>query len=323
MRIENFHDLTVTRHGRFNARLTQITLDRLRLMTVEESVPRIAFVEVPKDKTLISFSFSARAPQTLGGIRATIDAIVTVGPGVSVYARTEDASRWGGIWFPMQELMRYSQAVMGRALTIPCAVCLWRPAASIRRLVRQIQSDAVRSAQARLQAITLPEAAHGLEQQLIEVLIECLSVQPVEVDTDGRGRRQEVMLQFKNFLKTQPLVGLSIAEIHQALGVSGRLLRQCCMEQLGISPSSYLKLMQLHSARCALVRGAPGTVTVWETARSRGFGNLGRFTAAYLNLFGERPSVTLRQGPNRAVPELASRRRRRWVVPHVVLDTDQ
>jgi AraC-like DNA-binding protein len=76
-----------------------------------------------------------------------------------------------------------------------------------------------------------------------------------------------------------------------------RTLRQCCQEYLGMGPKRYLLLRRLHLARRTLRQAQPDKTTVTDTATRFGFWQLGRFAVEYQSLFGESPSVTLRQLP--------------------------
>jgi AraC-like DNA-binding protein len=88
---------------------------------------------------------------------------------------------------------------------------------------------------------------------------------------------------------------LSLRSIYAAIGVPERTLRLYCQEHLGISPYRYLWLRQMHLARRALALADPTVTTVTAIANDHGFAELGRFSVAYRQLFGEPPSATLRQ----------------------------
>jgi AraC-like DNA-binding protein len=84
-----------------------------------------------------------------------------------------------------------------------------------------------------------------------------------------------------------------IPELCKAIGASGRTLRVCCQEQLGMSPKRYLLLRRMHLARRALRDSASDITTVTEIATRYGFWHFGRFAGEYQSLFGEAPSATL------------------------------
>ena len=69
MRAVGVLSLATTRKGRFWARFSQVTPDQLRLIAVEESLPRIAFVKVPLDRILVVFTSEKSSRQSWNGMR--------------------------------------------------------------------------------------------------------------------------------------------------------------------------------------------------------------------------------------------------------------
>ena len=86
---------------------------------------------------------------------------------------------------------------------------------------------------------------------------------------------------------------LYMAELAAQVGASYWMLRDCCLEYLGMSPKRYLWLRRMHLARRALRYANADRTTVTEIATDYGFWELGRFSVAYRTLFGETPSTTL------------------------------
>jgi AraC-binding-like domain len=180
MRMEGVADLSVTRPGRFQARITQVTLDHLRLFAVKESLPRIAFISVPNGHALISLHLSGETTQIWGGATARAGNLVVLGPGARVHTRTDGPSHWAGIWFPTDDFARYCQALMGKVPTLPDMVSLWSPPAIASRSLRHILTEVTRVAESRPDVLAMAVAVHSSEQQLIQLLIECLSGQPAD-----------------------------------------------------------------------------------------------------------------------------------------------
>ena len=102
-----------------------------------------------------------------------------------------------------------------------------------------------------------------------------------------------------------------MAEICEVLGVSERLLRDCCKQQLGVSPSRYRHLRAMQQVYRALRNGAPDAASVAQVARQYGFRDLGRLAATYRAVYGELPSATLRRGLGRELTRFTSRQRQR------------
>jgi AraC-like DNA-binding protein len=309
LRDEGVVGFLVTGRGQFRARLTQIALHRLRLAAGEEELSRVVFVTVPADMVLVSLPIGGRPSPVWGGIELRTGEMMTLGPGERVYARTGGACGWGAIQVPAEDLVQYGRALSGAGFVVPPAA-RWRPPAITGRNVRSLHRAAIRMAEARPGALIDIEAAHGLEQQLIHALIECLSAGSADEGTPATRRHQDVVVRFEGLLQAQPERNPRMAEICAALGVSERLLRSLCAEHLGMSPTSYLRLRRMSLVHRTLWRGDPAAETVSEVVRRYGFRDLGRFAANYRALFGELPSATLRRSLHPGTAHLVVRRRR-------------
>jgi AraC family transcriptional regulator, ethanolamine operon transcriptional activator len=88
---------------------------------------------------------------------------------------------------------------------------------------------------------------------------------------------------------------LSISDLAEQSGVPERTLRTAFQRCYGLSPIEYLRVNRLHQARRLLLASCPDATTVTQIAFGLGFWDLGRFAGAYRQLFGERPSETLRK----------------------------
>jgi AraC-like DNA-binding protein len=312
LREEGCLGLFVTGQGQFRARLTQVRLHRLRLSAVEEQLSRITFVAVPANLILVSLPIGDGTAPIWGGITIRAGEIMTLGPGQRVHARTDGPSRWGAIWLPAQDLVRYGRALTGATFAVPTAARSWRSSPAAGRRLRHLHVAGTRMAGFRPETLLDAEAAHGLEQQLIHALIECLSAGSVDEGTPAARRHQDVVVRFEGLLQAQPERNPRMAEICAALGVSERLLRSFCAEHLGMSPTTYLRLRRMWLVHRTLWRGDAGAASVSVVARRYGFRNLGRFAADYRASFGELPSATLRRGlhPGMAHPVLHRSRSR-------------
>ena len=301
LRADGVLSLLVTGHGRFRARLTQITLHRLRLSAGDEYLPRIGFIAIPADTVLVSLPIGSGPSPVWGEMEMQASEIVTLGRGEQVYARTDGPCRWGAIQIPGEDLAQYARALSGAEFVVPPAA-RWRPRRAALRQLRHFHGAAVRRVEARSAVLADSEAAHGLEQQIIEALVECLTAGPVEEETRTAARHRAILARFEDLLQSEPLLG--IADICAALGVSERTLRECCNKHLGMAPNRYRRLRGMQLVHRALRSGSPVASSVTAVARRYGFRDLGRFAANYQALLGELPSVTLRRGSHRGVTAL-------------------
>ena len=180
-------------------------------------------------------------------------------------------------------------------LTRPKQTLIVTPVPSSMAKLQRLHAAAGRLAEDAPEIIANPEAARGLEQALIEAMVDCLSERQADEDRSARRRHSLIMRRFRRAVEENPDRVLYIPELAAAIGVSSSTLRICCQEQLGMSPKRYLISRRMHLARRALRDSAPGATTVTEIATQYGFWELGRFAVAYGSLFGEPPSATLRR----------------------------
>lgn len=290
---------------RFRARLTQVALHRIRLSAAEEYLPRIAFVAVPHDMILVSLANRSGPSPIWEGSEMRAGDMIILGPGQRVHTRTGGPCRWTAIRMPDRDFVRYGKALSGTGFDVP-PVARWRPPPAALRELRQLHQTAVRVAEARSRALADVEAVHGLEQQLIHALIECLSAGPNDMETLAAVRHREILARLEDLLQAERFS--RITENRAALGVSERTLRICCEEQLGMGPTEYIRRGRMQLVHHALRKGNPDAASISAVARRYGFHNLGRFAANYRALFGELPSATLRRGSGRTMARLTLHR---------------
>ncbi len=94
---------------------------------------------------------------------------------------------------------------------------------------------------------------------------------------------------------SHPLQPLSVGDLARQSGVPERSLRRAFQRCYGLSPIEWIRISRLHQARQLLRASCPEDTTVTQIAFGLGFWDLGRFAGAYRQLFGERPSETLRK----------------------------
>jgi hypothetical protein len=248
MREQGCLALLVTGAGQFRARLTQIALHSLRLSATDEQLPRIAFVASPADTILISLPMGRGPAPIWGGNTIGAGEIMTLGAGQRLHMRTDGPCRWGSIWLPAAELAQYGSAVTGAPFPVPSAAPRWHPRPATMRHLRHLHSAAIGLAERRSSAVIDAAAAHGLEQQLIDALIECFSGSSAIETTPATREHQDVALRLETLLQTHPEQYLRTAQICSAIDVSTRALRLSCEEQLGMGPTEYIRRRRIRLA---------------------------------------------------------------------------
>jgi AraC-like DNA-binding protein len=146
--------------------------------------------------------------------------------------------------------------------------------------------------------LELPQVSRALEQQLVYLMVRCLTEGAFLEITVGGHRHDAIVTRFEEFLEANPNTPLYLPEICAAIGTAERTLRNACEEHLGMGPIRYLSLRRMYLVRRALVRAISSTTTVTRIATDHGFWELGRFSVNYRMMFGETPSVTLQRPPD-------------------------
>jgi AraC-like DNA-binding protein len=287
--------LWITGPGGFRARLVQVLLHRLRLSTIEEQLPRVVFIAVPADMVMMSFPIGIGTAPVYGGMVMRSGEVMTLGPGQRMHARTDGPCSWGTIWFPLKELVQNGRALTGAPFAVPPFVQCWRPPQAAGKDLFRLHAAGIRIAEIRPRALADAEAAHGLEQQMIHALVECLTVASTDVGTVAARQHRDIMVRFEHLLQTEPHRNMRMVEISAALGVSERLLRILCVKHLGMSGKHYLRVRRMSLVRRALRHGNGQAAGVAAVARDYGFADARRFAVEYRALFSELPSTTLRR----------------------------
>ena len=88
---------------------------------------------------------------------------------------------------------------------------------------------------------------------------------------------------------------LSLSEMAQAAGCSGRHVQSLFRRFIGVSPMGFAKVMRLHAARRCLSASPAVCNSVTEVALRYRFEHLGRFSQEYKRHFGETPLQTLKR----------------------------
>jgi len=201
-----------------------------------------------------------------------------------------------------EDLAAASEAIIGRALTLPSYPRWTSPPAPVKSRLLQLQEAAGHLAKTAPDILAKPEVARAIEEALLEAMILCL--------TEGHSgdvpivhrHRARVMQRLEEVLTSTPDRPLYMPQLCATVGASYTTLRDCCQEYLGMSARRYLWLRRMHLARRALRIADAEKTTVTEIATDYGFWELGRFAVAYRSLFGEAPSAALRRPPEDRKP---------------------
>jgi AraC-like DNA-binding protein len=286
-------DLTITGRGQFIANVTRIDLHRLWMLRFSDNLPRVKHSANITERTIISFRTQHGPRLFCNGKEMHPGNIKQLGPGQSANQQSAGLASVGVMSLPVEDMASAGKAIAGIELEPPRDALIVTPPAPAMAKLQRLHAAAAYLAESAPEIIGHHEAARGLEQALIEAMVACLTTADDAEDRAAQRRHEAIMRRFRGALEANDAQPLYIPELCKVIGVSGRTLRVCCQEQLGMSPKQYLLLRRMHLARRALRDSASDITTVTEIATQYGFWHFGRFAGEYRSLFGEAPSATL------------------------------
>ena len=289
-----FSEFIVTGCGVFDARAQRTDLYHLHLLQAQEKLARVAYVTLPPDRVVISFTADPKAPLIWRGVELGSDEIMLHACGERIHQRTNGPSRWGLISLSPAALADFCQTETGRRLPLPKVGQAIRPPPSQRKWLFRVHQQAARLAETRPAVVAHPEVVRAMELELVGVLVRCLTEGTVHALPGATLHADNVMERFENALANSTRTDLNAAELSATVRVSAQTLHKHCLAFLGTSLRRYLQLRRLARVRAAIRCADTRTARIGELARSFGFAEPGRFTILYKAVYGETPIATLR-----------------------------
>lgn len=290
-------DLTITAAGRFAGKIVRATLHDLWLQRLSENLPQISHSSVLPGRAVVSFWTEPAAGAAWNGIEVHSTQIVRHGEAEQFYRRASGPSRRATMSLPTEVMASAVATVAGCDLVPRSQGRLITPRPTAMAELQRLHAAVGNLAESAPEIIASSEAARGLEQMLIQTLVDCVTTAAGTEDSLACLNRERIMRRFHAAIAERPEDAVYIPELCAAVGVPERTLRLCCYKSLGMGPKRYLQLRRMNLARQALRRAAAGTTTVTHIASRYGFFSFGRFSVSYKSLFGEMPSMTLHAAP--------------------------
>jgi AraC-like DNA-binding protein len=283
-----------TNSGHFAAKHTLIRLHRVQMQAVEENLPRIWEATMTPLRHAVSFLAQPGPGVFSRGVEVGFgDVVLHNAAGEAISQRLSGPTRWAAMSLPCEDWQEVAAVMLGRDLTPPLDVPRVASGAALARL-RRLHAAAMHLAEHAPEVIANTEAARGLEAELTIALAESLDALPEPTSAIATYHHAAIMRRLRRYLEEHAGQPVYLPELCAAVGTSDRTLRQCCHDYFGLGPKRYLQIRRLRLARWQLQHSALGTTNVTTVATQFGFWELGRFAVDYRHLFGESPSVTLR-----------------------------
>jgi AraC-like DNA-binding protein len=279
--------------GVFDAELTCVEFENVRLQSGRESIARSGHISVEVDRRPIGFlTHDGSQPVVVSGAELPTDHLVFYSPGATQYQCHSGSFCWSAMSLSPQDLDDASRRIADRAIIVPPSTQHIKPPAAQFARLKRLHREAVLLGQSSIDVLTNSVSARHLEHDLTLAMISCLTAGEEKHFHRAWYRHKHIMDRFEQWIEAHPDQPAHLLEVCADLDISARSLTLCCRDHLGMSPMRYLWLRRMNLARRELQRAAaPATVTT--VALSFGFSHLGRFSVEYRSLFGELPSQTL------------------------------
>jgi AraC-like DNA-binding protein len=290
--------LLPTARGQFRAELTKVCFDQFWMQRFYQNLPLINAGAMKPGRRVFTF-FTSAEPQAMRHCgRDVLSGDIIVNNSDEIHQQTEAEFRLGSMSLTTRALDAACKAITGREFSGSPLKHLVRPNAALMSRLLKLHEMVGQIATTVPEVLEVPEAARSLEQQLIHILVRCLTDGASVQISCGGHRHDMIVAKFEEYVEAHPEKPLYLPEICAAINTSERTLRNACEEHLGMGPIRYLALRRMHLVRRALLRAIYSTTTVTRIATDHGFWELGRFSGNYRTMFGETPSETLQRPPD-------------------------
>jgi len=291
------YELTVIDGGDFAAEHVRVDLHEVRLQRYCSNLPWVAHTAIIKGRAVFALRAEPGPSLLRAGEEMQTTNIERLANGQTIYTRSSGTVSWGTISLPVDALAAIGAAA-GYDLKTPVDVVTETPPPAMMARLRRLHAAAGHLAREAPEIIANPEAARGLEYELVQALVACLKPAKDEEDAVAKRHHALVMRRFHAAVTASGDRPVYVSDLCSAIGVSDRTLQISCREHLGMGPQRYLLWRRMQHVRRALALADPKSATVTEIATAHGFWELGRFAGAYRSLYGESPSATLARAPD-------------------------
>jgi hypothetical protein len=196
-------EILPTAKGEFRAELTQINLNQLWMQRFHETLPQVQVGAVRPRRRVIGFLTDLHQPE-MQHRGANISAQEIVTNFDVMHIRTAGDSRYGGMSLTDDDFDAACQTLMGRKFEPSPFKHLVRPSHDLMTRLVKLHEAVGQIAKVTPDILEIPEVARGLEQQLIHLMVRCLTEGEQPEMTSGGLRHNVIVLRLEEFLEANP-----------------------------------------------------------------------------------------------------------------------
>lgn len=204
-------------------------------------------------------------------------------------------TRMANITIPFYLFPEFDESdVMAHLLKGQHASFLYHPALAqqVRIKLQQVMTEVAHSPQ----YFEHLEVQRLLTSELIGLVDAYMALALPKTISASTEKARRVVKTAHTFIEMHPDIPISMVDLCSVTFTSRRTLQYCFEKIVGISPTSYLKMIRLNAVKRML---ANGNVSVSQAAAHWGFWHLSQFATDYKKAFGMLPSEMLKN--NRSI----------------------
>jgi len=136
------------------------------------------------------------------------------------------------------------------------------------------------------------EAGEDIEAEVTQSILNILNTQ--EAQTPHFTKSEKIAIEIKQKLFKHMDHTMSVETLAKNHNISVKSLQNAFKSLFGLRPNEYMRLLKLNLVHHELTQSNASHTSVQKVARKWGFRHMGRFSKYYTELFGENPSITLK-----------------------------
>jgi hypothetical protein len=194
-------EFSITKPGRFAAKLVRIDLHRMWMQRYSDTLPRVVHFENIPGRTFISFRTSAGPSLLWDGRETSVTSLIRHSDRHNGYQRSTGAAQFASMSLPNADIEALGSTHGGADFTSPRQPLIFNPPQVALERLRRLHAAAGDMAEHAPHVIAVPEAAHGLEQTLIAAMADCLGATDEGSVGLARHRHSLIMKKFRQVLE--------------------------------------------------------------------------------------------------------------------------
>ena len=283
--------------GHFHGRLSELCLGEAQLFVEQTSHALRQECTVPSDYVWFGLPLTEARSVCINGVPVQPGRIAIHRGGSSFELVTPDDLQFWGIVVREEVLMSYARQFEREAWL---ADVMDRPVLGVNEEKKQDVQKVCSAILLHPRQENTRVLHDSLRQSLCDDTLSALfslfeAVEPVSADRNSGRHRHQLIERAGAYVRAHSDRLVTVSELCLALSTSRRALQIGFQDVLGVSPHAYIRALSLNGVRSHLNNANSPYASVQDAAAAFGFWHMSQFALDYRQMFGERPSETLKR----------------------------